>query len=204
MGFYTDQVVPRLINMVMARPEFEPVRARVAAGLAGEVVEVGFGSGLNVPHYPPSVERVRAVDPALLGRRLAARRLAGSPVRVEFIGLDGQSLPLESGSVDHVLATWTLCTVPAPERALAEIRRVLRSGGTFRFAEHGRHPDPRVSRWQDRLTPLQRAVAGGCHLNRPIGELIAASGLTVTGLRNYQLPGPAALGYMYEGTATSP
>src|SRR6185437_10211585 len=149
MGFYADQVVPRLVNKVMANKEFEPIRERVAAGLDGEVVEVGFGSGLNVPHYPPGVRRVRAVDPATLGRKLAAGRLAAAPVPVEFVGLDGQRLPLETDSVDHVLATWTLCSIPRPDLALAEIRRVLRPGGGFHFVEHGRHPDPRVARWQD-------------------------------------------------------
>lgn len=201
MGLYADQILPRLIDKVMAARDFAAIRARVAADLDGEVVEVGFGSGLNVPFYPPGVRRVRAVDPALLGRKLAARRLAGAPVPVEFVGLDGQRLPLEAASVDHVLMTWTLCTIPQPDLALAEIRRVLRPGGTLHFVEHGRHPDPRVARWQDRLTPVQRLVAGGCHLNRPINALITASGLDLVTISNYEFPGPKAFGYMYEGTA---
>ncbi len=204
MGFYSDQIVPRVIGKVMASKEFERARARVAAGLDGEVVEIGFGSGLNLPHYPPAVRRVRAVDPATLGRKLAAGRLAAASVPVEFAGLDGQRLPLADGSADHVLATWTLCTIPRPEAALAEIRRVLRTGGGFHFVEHGRHPDPRVARWQDRLTPVQRLVAGGCHLNRSIGTLVRDSGLELSKLSNYEISAPRAFGYMYEGIATKP
>jgi ubiquinone/menaquinone biosynthesis C-methylase UbiE len=140
----------------------------------------------------------------MLGRKLAAGRLAAAPVPVEFIGLDGQRLPLETGSVDHVLATWTLCSIPQPDLALAEIRRVLRPGGAFHFVEHGRHPDPKVARWQDRITPLQRLIAGGCHLNRPIESLVRSSGLEVAKISNYEVSGPKASGYMYEGVATKP
>ncbi len=204
MGFYSDQIVPRVIGKVMASKEFERARARVAAGLDGDVVEIGFGSGLNLPHYPPAVRRVRAVDPATLDRKLAAGRLAAASVPVEFAGLDGQRLPLADGSADHVLATWTLCTIPRPEAALAEIRRVLRTGGGFHFVEHGRHPDPRVARWQDRLTPVQRLVAGGCHLNRSIETLVRDSGLELSKLSNYEISAPRAFGYMYEGIATKP
>jgi len=138
MSFYGDQILPRLVNRVLGGEEFTRIRGRVAAGLSGEVLEVGFGSGLNVPLYPSDVHRVRAVDPATVGRKLAARRVAASPVPVEYIGLDGQVLPLDSDSVDHVLLTWTLCTIPEVERALQEIYRVLRPGGELHFAEHGR------------------------------------------------------------------
>lgn len=204
MGFYSDQVVPRLVNVAMGIKEFEPIRTRVASALEGDVVEIGFGSGLNVPSYPPAVKRVLAVDPATVGRKLAAKRLAATAVPVEFVGLDGEQLPIESGSVDRVLATWTLCSIPRPDRALAEIYRVLRSGGEFRFAEHGLSPDPDVARWQNRITPIQRRVAGGCHLNRPVRSLLEASGLEVTTLDNYYISGPKPWGYMYEGAATKP
>ena len=201
MGFYSDQILPRATDVIMAAKQLGPIRARVSAELDGEVLEVGFGSGLNIAHYPSAVHRVRAVDPATLGRKLAAKRLATSPTPVEFAGLDGQHLPVDSQSVDHVLATWTLCSIPQPERALAEICRVLRPGGRFHFAEHGRSPDPKVARWQDRLTPIQRRLAGGCHLNRPIQALIEASGLELAKIANYHLQGPKAFGYMYEGVA---
>jgi ubiquinone/menaquinone biosynthesis C-methylase UbiE len=202
MGFYGEQVVPRITNRLMDRRDLTEIRARVAAGLSGEVLEVGFGSGLNVRYYPPSVARVRAVDPAAVGRKLAARRVARSPVPVEYLGPDGQALPLEPASVDHVLTTWTLCTIPDVERALSEIHRVLRPGGSFHFVEHGRSPDPDVARWQDRLTPIQRLVAGGCHLNRPIDQLIARSGLQLTRMDNYYQKGPKSFGYTFEGVAT--
>ena len=132
----------------MNRGDLRPVRDRVAAGLRGEVLAVGFGSGLNVAPYPPGVTRVLAVDPARIGRKLAAKRIAGSPVPVEFAGLDGEQLPVPDGSVDYVLTTWTLCSIPDPGRALAELRRALRPGGSL-LAEHGRSPDRGVARWQD-------------------------------------------------------
>jgi SAM-dependent methyltransferase len=133
MGFYGDRVVPRFIDLVMSRGELTPIRARVAASLDGDVLEVGFGSGLNVPHYPSAVNHVQAVDPATVGRKLAAKRVASSGVPVEYVDLDGQALSLASASVDHVLTTWTLCSIPDVDRALSEIRRVLRPGGLFHF-----------------------------------------------------------------------
>jgi ubiquinone/menaquinone biosynthesis C-methylase UbiE len=204
VGFYRDQVTPRVTNMMMNRADLRLIRDRVAAGLAGEVLEVGFGSGLNVPHYPRAVARVLAVDPARAGRKLAAQRLAVSPVPVEFAGLDGEELPWADARFDHVLITWTLCTIPDPERALSEICRVLRPGGALHFAEHGRAPDLAVARWQDRLTPVQRRLFGGCHLGRPIGRLIAGSGLQIMRMDNYYLQGPRPLGYMFEGRAAKP
>jgi ubiquinone/menaquinone biosynthesis C-methylase UbiE len=202
MGFYARQVVPRFTDFAMSRRELTPIRARVAASLHGDVLEIGFGSGLNVPHYPPTVTRVRAVDPAIVGRKLAAERVAASSIPVEYVDLDGQALSLASGSVDHVLTTWTLCSIPDVGRALSEIRRVLRPGGSFHFVEHGRSPDSKVAGWQDRLTPIQRRVAGGCHLNRTIDLLVGNSGLELARLDNYYAPGPRAFGYMFEGVAT--
>jgi ubiquinone/menaquinone biosynthesis C-methylase UbiE len=202
VGFYGDQIVPRIANVALGGRQFARLRARVAAGLEGDVVEVGFGSGLNVPHYPPAVTRVRAVDPATVARKLAARRIAASPVPIDFVGLGGEKLPLETDTVDHVLTTWTLCTIPDVARALREIRRVLRPDGRFHFLEHGRSPDPRVARWQDRLTPLQRRLGGGCHLNRPIDDLVTGAGFQIDQQENFYLKGPKAFGYMYEGIAT--
>lgn len=201
VGFYGDQIVPRFTDLVMSRGELTPIRARVAASLDGDVLEVGFGSGLNVEHYPNAVTRVRAVDPATVGRKLAADRVAASRVPVEYVDLDAQALTLDSASVDHVLTTWTLCTIPDVDRALSEIRRVLRPGGAFHFVEHGRSPDPTVAGWQDRLTPLQRRVAGGCHLNRPIDQLVVNSGLELIRLENYYAKGPRPFAYMFEGVA---
>lgn len=202
MGFYEDRVLPRLVDVMLGGKEFTKTRARVCSELSGEVLEIGFGSGRNVPHYPDTVTRVLAVDPATLGRKLAADRLAASPTPVEFVGLDGAHLPLDDASVDHVLTTWTLCTIPDVERALSEAARVLRPGGALHFVEHGRSQDPKVVRWQDRLTPIQRRVAGGCHLNRQIDELVASAGLQITRLDEFDAPGPKSFSHLFEGIAT--
>ncbi|HUJ65493.1 MAG TPA: methyltransferase domain-containing protein [Acidimicrobiales bacterium] len=202
MGFYGDEVLPRITNVLLANPEFRKIRQRVAAGLSGQVLEVGFGSGLNVPFYPGEVKRVLAVEPAAAGRKLAAKRVAQSMVPVDYVGLDGASLPLESESVDHVLITWTMCTIPDVEDALSEMRRVLRSGGQMHFVEHGRSPDPKVARRQDQLNPVQRWWAGGCNLNRPIERLVTDAGFETTVLENFYMRGPKFTSYMYEGVAT--
>lgn len=200
MGYYGDQVLPRALDLAMRGSEFAQVRSRVTAGLDGEVLEIGFGSGLNLPYYPAAVQRVIAVDPAAGGRKLAARRAAGS-VPVEFRGRDAQALPAADESVDHVVSTWTLCTIPDPGQALAEVYRVLRPGGTLRFAEHGLAPDPKVARFQHRLTPLHRKLVGGCHLDRPISHLITGSGLELSYLDTYYLAWPRAFSYTFEGAA---
>lgn len=201
MGFYEDRILPRCIDIALGK-QVEPIRARVAAGLRGEVLEVGFGSGRNVRHYPDAVTRVYAVEPSSGGRDLAEPRIAESRVPVELIGLDGQDLPLADSSVDHVLITWTLCTIPDVGQALREVVRVLRPGGELHFVEHGRAPSPKVAAWQDRLTPLWGKVAGGCHLNRPIDELVTDAGLEITHLENFSMGGPDVFGWAYEGVAT--
>ena len=204
MGLYRDQVLPRFTNVLLDSKDYGRVRDRVASRLSGEVLEVGFGSGLNVPYYPASVRRVRAVDPAAVGRKLAAKRVAASPVPVEYVGLDGQRLPLESESVDHVLVTWTMCTIPDVDEALREMHRVLRAGGQVHFAEHGLSPDAKVAKWQHRLDPIQGWWAGGCHLNRPIDRLVEKAGFELTRLENFYTKGPKSTTYTYEGVATKP
>lgn len=199
MGWYEDRVLPRLVDVALGKWT-DPTRARVSAGLAGEVLEVGFGSGRNVPHYPPEVVSVRAVDPARRGRVIAAARLAASAVPVEFVGLDGQALPLPDESVDHVLVTWTLCTIPDVDQALREMRRVLRPEGRLHFVEHGRSPDPRAARRQDRLSPLWGRIAGGCHLNRAIPELITDAGFRLDVLETHR-EGSETFARTYEGVA---
>ena len=204
MGWYGDVILPRILDYLLRGADFRQVRARVAAGLDGEVLEIGFGSGLNVPHYPPGVTKVLAIDPAVAGRKLAAGRIAQSATPVEFAGLDAGRLPAGDASVDHVLSTWTLCTVPDAATALAEIRRVLKPGGSLHFAEHGRAPEPKVARLQRRLNPLQGRLFGGCHLDRPIDRLISDAGFELTRLDNYYLQGSRTVGYTFEGIATKP
>jgi ubiquinone/menaquinone biosynthesis C-methylase UbiE len=202
MGWYRDQILPRAIDLALRGGEFTRLRARVTARLAGQVLEIGFGSGLNIPYYPASLERVQAIDPAAVGRKLAAKRAAACPVPIDYIGTDAQTLPADDASVDSVLSTWTLCTIPDASRALAEIRRVLRPGGALHFIEHGLAPDPAVARLQQRLTPIQHRAFGGCHLNRQIDQLVAAAGLELTRIDTYYMKGPRALGYTFEGIAT--
>lgn len=201
MGFYEDQVLPRVIDVMLGNAAMGKLRRRAMEGLSGSVVEIGFGSGTNVPYYPPEVERVLAVDPATTGRKMAAKRLAASTVPVEFIGLTGESLPLEDASVDNVLSTWTLCTIPGIDTALGEIRRVLKPGGHLYFLEHGLAEDPKVAARQQRFDRLQGRIAGGCHLNRDHTALIGASGLEVDRVANFFITGPKPLSYMYAGTA---
>ena len=179
MGFYDENVLPRIINVACGMKVAAPLRERVCAGLAGEVVELGFGSGHNVPFYPPTVTRVVAVEPADLGWKLAESRLAATSVPVERSGLDGASLPFADDRFDTALSTWTLCTIPDVVAALAELRRVLKPGGTLHFVEHGLAPDEPVRRWQRRIEPVQKKLLGGCHLTRPIVELLTTAGFTI-------------------------
>jgi ubiquinone/menaquinone biosynthesis C-methylase UbiE len=201
VSLYREQIVPRVTNVLLANGEFAKIRKRVVSTLSGEVLEVGFGSGLNVPYYPPEVRRVLAVDPARVGWKLAGKRLAASPVPVEYVDLDCERLTLADEVVDHVLVTWTLCTIPDVARALIEMRRVLRPTGQLHFIEHGRSPDPSVAGWQDRLNPIQRWWAGGCNLNRPIDRLVEAAGFEIANLDTFYAAGPRPMAHMYEGIA---
>lgn len=179
VGFYNDRIVPRLVELACGMKYNDPLRKRVCAGLQGRVVEIGFGSGLNVPFYPAAVKSLSAVEPADLGWRLAAGRVAASSVPIERAGLDGANLPFPDHSFDCALSTWTLCTIPDVAAALAEVRRVLTPGGTLHFVEHGLAPDRGVQVWQHRLNPVQKAVAGGCHLDRDIRGLLTTAGFEI-------------------------
>jgi ubiquinone/menaquinone biosynthesis C-methylase UbiE len=206
VGIWSEQVVPRFANLTLATAEVRRFRQEVVAGLSGEVLEIGFGSGLNVALYPPEVTAVLAVEPSHVARRLAAPRLAAAPVvAVDFVALEAEQLPLGDDSIDAALSTFTLCTIPDVTQALRELRRVLKPGGHLHFLEHGLSPSETVARWQHRLTPLQRRLAGGCHLDRPIDRLLAEAGFELTSARNDQMRGPRVLkpfSYLYLGEAT--
>ncbi len=203
MGLYRDHVLPRLVDGACSSQDLQPWRAEVTSGLVGRVVEIGFGSGLNVEHYPPEVEMVMAVEPAGLARRLAAKRARAGGGPVHHIGLDGQSIPLPDGSCDAALSTFTLCTVADPAKVLAELRRVLRIGGLFHFLEHGIAPEPSVARWQRRLNPWQRRLADGCHLTRDTLALVSEAGLVVERYKQGYARGPKPLGYFTLGVAVN-
>lgn len=202
MSVYRDHVLPRIVDATCGIAAVEPHRRRVCSGLHGQVLEIGFGSGLNVPFYPGTVTRVRAVEPADLAWRLAAQRVAASTVPVERSGLDGQRLPFSDGEFDTALVTWSLCTIPDPGAALVEVRRVLRPGGTLHFVEHGLAPDADVRRWQRRLEPIQKRVGGGCHLTREPVAMLQEGGFTVTDVDHfYQAEGPKSFGALSLGVA---
>lgn len=204
MGVWTDQMVPRITDRTLSAKQVMRLRAAACDGLTGRVLEIGFGSGLNIGLYPAAVTQVDAVEPSDVGWSLSERRRGGASVPVARIGLDGQRLEAEDEQYDAVLSTFTLCTIPAVDRALAEVRRVLRPGGRFHFLEHGLSPDPGVARWQRRLDPMQRATAGGCHLSRDIPGLVADAGLAVVDLDAAYQDGPRLVrpwSYVFRGRA---
>jgi len=201
---WSDRVVPRLADRALSTGPVMRLRARVVVGLRGRVLEVGFGSGLNVALYPAAVTEVDAVEPSDVGWELSAGRRVRATAPVRRVGLDGQRLEADDATYDAVLSTFTLCTIPDAALALAEVRRVLRPGGAVHLLEHGLAPSPAVARWQRRLDPVQRRVAAGCHLSRDVPALVAGAGLSVDGLTAAYLPGPRVSrpwGYVYGGVA---
>lgn len=202
MGWYDDHVVPRLVNCVCGMHANDRHRARTCAGLRGRVVEIGFGSGLNVPFYPAAVESISAVEPSDRGWGMAAERIGASRVPVQRSGLDGAALPFDDDSFDAALSTWTMCTIPEIEAALAQVRRVLGPGGSLHFVEHGLAPDAKVQVWQNRLNPIEKAVAGGCNLNRDIPGLLRDNGFEIQELDTFYAPGPKFMTALSLGVAT--
>jgi len=190
MGWWSERVVPRVNDKSLATKPVMELRREVCTGLSGRVLELGFGSGLNIDAYPPAVTAVDAVEPSDVGWRLSEERRARASVPIQRVGLDGQQLDAPDASYDAVLSTFTLCTIPDVAAALAEVRRVLRPGGTLHALEHGLAPDRRVADWQRRLEPLQRRMAAGCHLTRDTPALLTDAGLQVERLEQAYLPGP--------------
>ncbi len=202
MGFYARHVFPWLMEWSLAGEVPARERARVLAPVRGEVLEIGFGTGLNLRHYAPAVTRLTIVDDADILHARVDARIAAAPFPVERAQLSAERLPFDSARFDYVVSTWTLCTIPDAAAAIREVGRVLRPDGRFVFLEHGRSDAPRVARWQDRLNPVQRVVACGCNLNRRIDDLIASAGLEISELERFLLPGiPRPFAEMYRGTA---
>ena len=199
MSFYDERILPHLVHMSMRQATFEPYRRRVVSAASGRVLEIGVGSGLNLPLYEAATH-VIGLEPS--AQLLAmARAVCTGGLSIELVEGVAEAIPLPDHSVDTVVSTWTLCTIPDVTRALTEMRRVLKPDGRLLFAEHGRSPEPRVVRWQDRLTPLWKQIGGGCHLNRPIEQLIRDAGFRVEQLQTGYMKGPKPMTFMYEGVA---
>ena len=203
MGFYERRVLPWILDASMRQSVLDAYRRRVAGAAVGRVLEIGLGSGLNLRHYGAAVTGIIGVDPsaALLAKARETRTPAGQ--RAAIIEGSAEALPLDAASVDTIVTTWTLCSIPNVSRALLEARRVLRPGGQLLFVEHGLSPDPGVTRWQHRLTPIWKRCAGGCHLNRPIDDLVREAGFRIDRIEAGYMDGPKPLTYMYEGRASS-
>jgi len=201
LGFYADRIVPHLVHLAMRNRRLVPYRERVIGAATGRVLEIGAGSGLNLPFYTGRVRELVALDPSPRLLAMARRRSVDALVPLEVIEGSAEALPLDARSFDTVVTTWTLCSIPDVHRALGEIRRVLKPSGQLLFVEHGLSPEPRVQTWQDRLTPLWRPIAGGCHLNRAIRNLIEGAGFAIRELSTGYMPGPKILTYLSEGRA---
>ena len=201
MGLYSKYVLPRVIDLAMRNKEATRLRAEYIPRARGDVLEVGIGSGLNLPFYSSDVTRVYGVDPSTELQRIARKRVVGS-IKIAFITQSAEEpLPLAAASIDTAVITWTMCSILNPAKALQQIQHVLKENGRLIFIEHGQAPERRVAAWQDRLTPLWKRIAGGCHLNRKIDEIIATAGFRISELKTSYLPGPRPMTYTYQGVA---
>jgi len=203
MGLYAKYVFPRLLDWSLGNPTMGEYRRRALEPARGATLEIGFGTGLNLPYYPPAVTHLTVIDSENPLRALVERRIAECPIPVVKMQLDAQGrLPFDGHSFDSVVTTLTLCSIENPAPALAELRRVLKPGGRFIFFEHGRSDDPKIARWQDRLNPLQKIIGAGCNMNRKMDDLIVASGFEITRLDRFLMPeAPRLLAEMYRGVA---
>jgi ubiquinone/menaquinone biosynthesis C-methylase UbiE len=202
VGVYAKQVLPHIIDLAMRNKETARLRAAWIPQARGEVLEIGIGSGLNLPFYSHDVQRVYGVDPSVELQRMACKKSVADPIRLEFLVQSAEErLPLPDASIDTAVITWTLCSIPDAAKALQQVNRVLKINGRLIFVEYGHSPDLNVAVWQDRFTPLWKRIGGGCHLNRKIDELISAAGFRIAELKKCYLPGPRPMTYTYQGFA---
>lgn len=201
MSIYRDYVLPHLIDLSMRNSDLVPYRRRAVSSAQGRVLEIGIGSGLNLPFYPAAVSEIVGLEPSPQLAAMTRRAARDVSLHVSLVEGSAEAIPLDSASFDTVVTTWTLCSVPGAGQALKEIRRVLRPGGQLLFVEHGRSPDAGVRKWQDRLTPVWRRIGGGCHLNRPIRSLIEDAGFRIADIETGYAKGPRPMTFMYEGRA---
>ncbi|HEV2123251.1 MAG TPA: class I SAM-dependent methyltransferase [Chloroflexota bacterium] len=202
MSFYHRHVLPHVINLACGTKPVMRQRARIVPSAEGRVLEIGIGSGLNLPFYDSSrVRELVGLEPGSEIRRMAEHKAQGLPMPTRFLDAGAEAIPLEDGSIDTVVITYTLCTVPQAERAVREMRRVLNPKGRLLFSEHGLAPDRGVQKWQDRLNPLWKVIGGGCHLNRDIKTLIESGGFQIETVDTGYLPGPKPMTFNYLGSA---
>ncbi|MFN7085249.1 MAG: class I SAM-dependent methyltransferase [Burkholderiales bacterium] len=201
MSFYDKWVLPRFIDIAMRNKEATRYRAQIVPRARGTVLEIGVGSGLNLPFYGSGVDHLYGLDPSKELLVMARKKTRGITLPVEFLAHSSEKIPLDDGCVDTVVMTWTLCSIPDPLKALKEMKRVLKPGGILLFAEHGLAPEVRVQRWQQRLNPLWGRIAGGCNLNRKMDQLIQAAGFRITELETGYAKGPRPMSYVYCGRA---
>ena len=202
MGLYARHVLPHIINLAMKNKDATRLRKVWVPLARGDVLEIGIGSGLNMPFYSSEVRHIVGVEPSLALQKMARERETACHTKIEFLSQSAEEpLPLSDRSIDTIVMTWTLCSIPDTSKALAQMKRVLKPDGRLLFIEHGRAPDPRVVAWQDRLTPAWKRIGGGCHLNRKIDELISGAGFKIGELKTCYLPGPRPMTYTYQGFA---
>ena len=203
MGFYENHVLPHVINLCCGTKAVRAQRANIVPGARGKVLEVGMGPGLNMPYYDPAlIDIIYGLEPNAKSRSMAAGPIENAGLTVDFIGLDGQEIPLDKHSVDTIVLTYTLCTIPDADKAMREMRRVLKPGGRLLFSEHGAAPDAAVKKWQDRINSVWNRIGGGCNLNRDIPQLIKRGGFAIDTLDEMYLPGPKVATYNYRGAAS--
>jgi ubiquinone/menaquinone biosynthesis C-methylase UbiE len=201
MGIYSQVIFPICLDWAMSDPTFSRYRQELLSNVSGEVLEIGFGTGLNLSYYPPQIQKLVTVDPNPGMNRRAKKRIEASNIIVDNRVLSGEDLPFDEESFDSVVSTWTLCSIPNVERAIAQIHRVLKPGGKFFFIEHGLSNEPNIRVWQNRLTPIQKVIADGCHLNRNIRQIVKDKFKNLTIEEFYMPDTPKIAGYMYKGVA---